>query len=144
MPGIIEPWKLASAHGHTCYSTWLVIILGQDTLSSDHEIKHYQCLTFPLLNSLCQLISLKLSCFYPVCVSIFNNIVLFQSLFFQLFYYYYYFFLLYNIVLVLPYINMHPPRVYTCSPSRLDKSLFCLCFVTLRISNANHHLKKII
>ena len=29
----------------------------------------------------------------------------------------YLFFLLYNIVLVLPYINMHPPRVYTCSPS---------------------------
>ena len=28
-----------------------------------------------------------------------------------------FFFLLYNIVLVLPYINMHPPRVYTCSPS---------------------------
>ena len=26
-------------------------------------------------------------------------------------------FLLYNIVLVLPYINMHLPRVYTCSPS---------------------------
>ena len=25
------------------------------------------------------------------------------------------FFLLYNIVLVLPYINMHPPWVYTCS-----------------------------
>ena len=29
----------------------------------------------------------------------------------------FYFFLLYNIVLVLPYINMHPPLVYTCSPS---------------------------
>ena len=27
------------------------------------------------------------------------------------------FFLLYNIVLVLPYINMNPPRVYTCSAS---------------------------
>ena len=27
------------------------------------------------------------------------------------------FFLLYNIVFVLPYINMHLPRVYTCSPS---------------------------
>ena len=27
------------------------------------------------------------------------------------------YFLLYNIVLVLPYINMHPPQVYTCSPS---------------------------
>ena len=26
------------------------------------------------------------------------------------------FFWLYNIVFVLPYINMHPPRVYTCSP----------------------------
>ena len=26
-------------------------------------------------------------------------------------------FLLYNVVLVLPYINMHPPRVYTCSLS---------------------------
>ena len=25
--------------------------------------------------------------------------------------------LLYNIVLVLPYINMNPPQVYTCSPS---------------------------
>ena len=32
-------------------------------------------------------------------------------------FYYYYFFLLYNIVLVLPYINMHPPWVHTCSPS---------------------------
>ena len=28
-----------------------------------------------------------------------------------------FFFLLYNIVLVLPYINMNPPQVYTCSPS---------------------------
>ena len=28
------------------------------------------------------------------------------------------FFLLYNIVLVLPYINMNLPQVYTCSPSR--------------------------
>ena len=28
-----------------------------------------------------------------------------------------FFFLLYNIVLVLPYINMHPPWVYMCSPS---------------------------
>ena len=29
----------------------------------------------------------------------------------------FYFFLLYNIVLVLPYINMHLPWVYMCSPS---------------------------
>ena len=40
----------------------------------------------------------------------------FVSMAWKVFYYYYYFFL-YNIVLVLPYINMHPPRVYTCSPS---------------------------
>ena len=31
--------------------------------------------------------------------------------------FYLFIFLLYNIVLVLPYINMNPPRVYTCSPS---------------------------
>ena len=29
----------------------------------------------------------------------------------------FFFFLLYNIVLVLPYINMNPPLVYTCSQS---------------------------
>ena len=41
--------------------------------------------------------------------------------FFLIFYYYFFlsffFFLLYNIVLVLPYFNMNPPRVYTCSQS---------------------------
>ena len=31
--------------------------------------------------------------------------------------FYYYYYLLYNIVLVLPYINMNPPRVYTCFPN---------------------------
>ena len=36
----------------------------------------------------------------------------FPYIFFILFY-----FLLYNIVLVLPYINMYPPQVYMCSPS---------------------------
>ena len=30
---------------------------------------------------------------------------------------FFFFFLLYNIVLILPYINMYLPRVYTCSPS---------------------------
>ena len=33
------------------------------------------------------------------------------------FIYYYYYYLLYNILLVLLYINMHPPWVYTCSLS---------------------------
>ena len=38
-------------------------------------------------------------------------------LFFNLFFKLLLFFLLYNIVLVLPYINMPPPRLYTCAPS---------------------------
>ena len=33
------------------------------------------------------------------------------------FFFYYYYYLLYNIVLVLPYINMHLPQVYMCSAS---------------------------
>ena len=45
--------------------------------------------------------------------SFFSN----SSLFFFFITISYFFFLLYNIVLVLPYINMHPPRVYMCSPS---------------------------
>ena len=39
-------------------------------------------------------------------------------------------FKLYNIVLVLPYINMHPPQVYTCSPS-LTPSHLPLCIIPL-------------
>ena len=35
----------------------------------------------------------------------------------DIFYYFYFFILLYNTVLVLPYINMNPPWVYTCFPS---------------------------
>ena len=38
-------------------------------------------------------------------------------LFFFPFHLFTYYFLLYNIILVFPYINMHPPRVYTRSPS---------------------------
>ena len=38
-------------------------------------------------------------------------------LFYLFIFRFYLFILLYNIVLVLPYINMNPPRVYTCSPS---------------------------
>ena len=40
-------------------------------------------------------------------ISFFLNLILFI----------YFIFKLYNIVLVLPYINMNPPQVYTCSPS---------------------------
>ena len=39
------------------------------------------------------------------------------SIIFPIFFLFILFFLLYNIALVLPYINMHPPWVYTCSPS---------------------------
>ena len=41
----------------------------------------------------------------------------FPPLFYLFINYYYYYFLPYNIVLVLPYVNMNPPWVYMCSPS---------------------------
>ena len=37
--------------------------------------------------------------------------------FFLLYFYFYFIFKLYNIVLVLPNIEMNPPQVYLCSPS---------------------------
>ena len=40
-----------------------------------------------------------------------------QNSFYFIYFIVFFFFLLYNIVLVLPYINRHPPRVYMCSPS---------------------------
>ena len=43
--------------------------------------------------------------------------LLWEAFLFFLYYYYYYFFLLYNIVLVLPYINMHPPNSHN-SPGK--------------------------
>ena len=43
--------------------------------------------------------------------------------FFSLFFFKFYFILLYNTVLVLPYINMNLPRVYTCSQSKKVKLL---------------------
>ena len=40
-----------------------------------------------------------------------------MSLAAQVYLFFFYFTLLYNTVLVLPYINMNPPRLYTCSQS---------------------------
>ena len=47
----------------------------------------------------------------------------------------YSFFLLYNIVLVLPYINMNPPQVYMCSPS-WTPSLLPPCTIPLGLPSA--------
>ena len=46
-----------------------------------------------------------------------SSLFFFLIYFLFIFIYLLLFFLLYNIVLVLPYINMHLPQVYTCSPS---------------------------
>ena len=54
-----------------------------------------------------------------------NYYVIYQKLpwyyflsFFKIFFFFFsFFFLLYNIVLILPYINMNPPQVYMCSRS---------------------------
>ena len=43
--------------------------------------------------------------------------ILLQCLSFFLFIIIFFYFLLYNIALVLPYISMNPPRVYSCSQS---------------------------
>jgi len=48
----------------------------------------------------------------PFKAAVWSSFVMLFSFFFA-----FIFFLLYNIVLVLPYINMNPPRVYTCSQS---------------------------
>jgi len=52
------------------------------------------------------------------CSYMFSSGSIFIYLFiFILFYLFYFIFKLYNIVLVLPYIEMNPPQAYTCSPS---------------------------
>ena len=53
-----------------------------------------------------------------LCDRIMDLFSLFPSVVFSFFFKFYFIFKLYNIVLVLPYINMHLQRVYTCSPSR--------------------------
>ena len=62
------------------------------------------------------------NCFVVFCFSLLFNFSLMSMEFFHIFFlcknlFYLFIFLLYNIVLVLPYINMNPPWVYTCSPS---------------------------
>ena len=61
-----------------------------------------------------------LSLLTPACSSTSSTIRNFTgSSDFNIFFFFLFFsfFLLYNIVLVLPYINMHPPRVDMCSPA---------------------------
>ena len=63
------------------------------------------------------LISTRLTkCIYNKQTSIWLFYFIIFGFFFSRFYLFIYF-LLYNIVLVLPYLNMNPPRVYTCSQS---------------------------
>ena len=62
------------------------------------------------------------NCFVVFCFSLLFNFSLMSMEFFHIFFlcknlFYLFIFLLYNIVLVLPYINMNLPWVYTCSPS---------------------------
>ena len=49
-------------------------------------------------------------------------------------FFFFFFTLFYNTVLVLPYTNMNPPRVYTCSHSSVDGCISC--FQVLAIENS--------
>ena len=80
-----------------------------------NDVKHiFLCLFDIVIPSL---VSHLLKCFarlyQAVCLAFYWGVLV---LFFFNFLLLWLFFLLYNIVLVLPYINMHPPRVYTRVP----------------------------
>ena len=55
--------------------------------------------------------------FFFLTFSYFSFLFFFSFFFFQGDFFLNFIFKLYNIVLVLPYIEMHPPQAYTCSPS---------------------------
>ena len=55
--------------------------------------------------------------FTTFCYTTWILFYLFICLLVSFYFYLFIYFLLYNIVLVLPYINMNLPRLYTCSPS---------------------------
>ena len=90
-----------------------------------HESGNFMATSLSIFRSSCQSFdpclweSCALSC--KMCPKVIASLLYIISVFFFffliLFIYLLLFFLLYNIVLVLPYINTHPPWVYTCSPS---------------------------
>ena len=89
---------------------WFDLLAVQGTLKSllqyhSSKVSILQCSAYVMV---------QLACLYmitrkTIALTIWTYV---SKVMFLLFFYYY--FLLYNIVLVLPYINMHPPWVYTC------------------------------
>ena len=61
---------------------------------------------------------------------VFPNTTVQKHQFFFFFNFYFYFILLYNTVLVLPYIDMNPPRVYMHSKASI---LWCSAFFTVQL-----------
>ena len=55
----------------------------------------------------------------------------FFSFYFIYYYYYLFIYLLYNSVLVLPYISMNPPRVYTVCETAKETEMYRTVFWTL-------------
>ena len=67
--------------------------------------------------------------FCPQCSSLgyltAHSLTFFRAFIFFFFNFYFYFILLYNTVLVLPYIDMNPPRVYMCSQTWTPLAFKC-------------------
>ena len=98
--------------------------MHREEMWSGLEHLHFCFSAFALLTTsviLCVCIS-TLPQARETCRSANGSLCHFSSTIWEVFFFFlncifYFIFLLYNIVLVLPYINMHLPRVYTCSPS---------------------------
>ena len=82
---------------------WLFSLSSTSDSLQPHGLQHT---SFPILQQFLELTQTHM-----------YEFILIHFLFFPFFFKFYFIFKLYNIVLVLPNIEMNPPQVYPCSPS---------------------------
>ena len=114
---LCQRWTWQYWNSHICPQSW-----GRPAISAASSTKEVPC-TISFYSIFIPDVIKHGALLLPDCPSTTCFFLAFLKTYFLIFFnhlsfiYYYYFFLLYNIVLVLPYINMNSPRVYTCSPS---------------------------